>query len=136
MNRERPTHINLPGIGVDPFAGYAIAWATLDEAETADALTELEDWIQWLTSRYGLDHRHVPACWAGHGELIEELSALHTAWQRAYAPDAPGDAPLRWHEAFDASRERLQSWVARTGCRGPAHVARTAAAARRRQGSA
>lgn len=121
MNGEKPTHINLPGIGVDAFAGYAIAWATLDEAETADALMELGDWIQWLTIRYGLDHRHVPNCWSAHGELIEELSALHTAWQRAFAPDALGDAPLRWHEAFDATRVRLADWVARTGCRQCGH---------------
>lgn len=130
MNRERPTHINLPGISVDPFAGYAIAWATLDEAETADALMELEDWIQWLTSRYGLDHRHVPACWTGHGELIEELSALHTAWHRAFAPDAAGDAPLRWHEAFDAARSRLVDWVARTGCSPREHRPRLVASSK------
>lgn len=121
MNNQQPAQITIPGMGIDPFAGYAIAWPALDESETADALAELQDWLAWLTHRYGLDHRHVPACWALHGELIEELSALHTAWQRAYAPDATGEAPLRWHESFDGARSRLVDWVARTGCRADAH---------------
>jgi len=103
----------------------AIDWTDLEPDETEDTLDELADWITWVGHRYNLDHRHLPECWAEHGELIEELSALHTAWRRAYAPDALGESPLRWHEQFDSARRRLADWVARSGCRPNAHRSST-----------
>lgn len=121
MTSNQPYRSGTTNRRVDPFAAFALAWPTLSADETDDALAELEDWIDWLRDRYHLDHRHLPHCWALHSELIEELSALHTAWQQSYAPDADGSAPLRWHDAFDAGRQRLLDWVARTGCRPDNH---------------
>lgn len=121
MTTDEPYRSSTTTRRTDPFASYALAWPTLSAEETDDALAELEDWIDWLRDRYHLDQRHLPACWALHGELIEELSALHTAWQHSYAPDADGSAPLRWHDAFEVCRERLLDWVARTGCRPDSH---------------
>jgi hypothetical protein len=69
-----------PSSRPNPSAGRA-----LEDDEQATRLEELDDWTQWLVNRYALDHRVVPACWAQHGALLEELSALHTAWQTAYA---------------------------------------------------
>jgi hypothetical protein len=121
MTSNQPHRAGAMSRNVDPFAAYALAWPTLSPDETEDALAELEDWIDWLRDRYHLDHRHLPGCWAQHGELVEELSALHTAWQHSYQPDADGGAPLRWHEAFDLGRQRLLDWVGRTGCRPGQH---------------
>jgi len=84
-------------------------------------LPDLEPWVEWLAGHYTLDHRIIPPCWAQHWELIEELSALHTAWQDAYAETSHGDAPLTWHERFAPARQRLTDWVARTGCRANEH---------------
>ncbi len=84
-------------------------------------LVDLDAWVGWLIARYRLDARTIPPCWALHGELIEELSALRTAWSTAYATMANGDAPLAWHERFATARSRLQDWVARTGCRADEH---------------
>lgn len=123
MTTDKPYRSSTTTRQADPFASYALAWPTLSAEETDAALAELEDWTDWLRDRYHLDHRHLPGCWAQHGELIEELSALHTAWQHSYAPDADGSAPLRWHDAFDANRQRLLDWVARTGCRPGQHRA-------------
>ena len=83
MTSNQPYRSGTTNRRVDPFAAFALAWPTLSADETDDALAELEDWIDWLRDRYHLDHRHLPHCWALHSELIEELSALHTAWQHS-----------------------------------------------------
>lgn len=89
--------------------------------EQAHLLELLAGWVDWLSDRYRLDHRTIPPCWPEHGELIEELAALHLAWQAAYGQLAHGDAPLLWHEHFALSRERLRESVARSGCRATEH---------------
>ena len=96
-------------------------WPALTDKEAADALATLEDGIDWLVDRYHLDRRTVPGCWQRHGALIEELSALHTAWITAYVATTPGDRPLTWHHEFDLARHRLADWVARSGCRPGEH---------------
>lgn len=94
---------------------------SLPPEEQAHRLELLADWVAWLTGRYRLDHRTIPACWPEHGELIEELAALRLAWEAAYGQLAHGDAPLLWHEHFNLARERLRDDVARSGCRAREH---------------
>lgn len=98
-----------------------LLWAALTPDEQHHHLEELDLWVTWLTDHYHLDHRHVPTCWTKHWELIEELSALHLAWQAAYATTAHADAALTWHERLAHARGRLTEWVARTGCRAGDH---------------
>ena len=96
-------------------------WCAHTPEAQAQALDELESWIEWLVDRYRLDHRTIPPCWSRHSELIEELSALRQAWQTAYSTLANGDAPLAWHEHFALARERLSVAVSRSGCRASEH---------------
>jgi len=96
-------------------------WAAQTPESQELLLEELDLWVTWLTDRYQLDHRTVPACWQEHGELVEELSALHLAWQGSFASSSAPDEPLRWHERFASARARIADWVARTGCRPDAH---------------
>jgi len=105
----------------DQFAPIPVCWPILTGAELAERREELEDWVRWLTDRYGLDHRTIPHCWQEHGALVEELSALRTGWVTAFAADARGDDPLRWHGDFEACRHRLADWTARIGCRPGEH---------------
>lgn len=102
-----------------------ICWA----AQTPDSrrlyLEDLDTWVTWLVVQYSLDRRHVPECWDEHWELVEELAALHLAWEGAFATTAQADAPLAWHERFAASRSRLAEWASRTGCRPGAHRSRS-----------
>jgi len=100
-----------------------LCWAALDPAQTAEALRDLTAWVDWLRERYRLDHRTIPGCWPEHGDLIEELSALHTAWQNAYTTGARPEAPLDWHTNFAHCQTRLTTAVARTGCRPHEHRA-------------
>ena len=98
-----------------------ICRARLHGDHATEVLDELTDWVQWLPHRFTLDPRTIPDCWDQHGPLIEELSALYTAWQTAYAPTAEGDAPFAWMNQFALARQRLTNWAARTGCRPGAH---------------
>ena len=100
-----------------------IEWASLTPSEEADRLDDLDPWVRWLVQRYRLDQREVPPCWALHGELVEELAALRTSRQGAYARDAPLTGPSDWHQTLAATRHRLSQWTARTGCRVGLHRA-------------
>ena len=103
--------------------GVPVCWRTLNRDEKRNHLQELERWLTWLKRRYALDRRVLPPCWAEHGALVEELSALHTAWGVAYAVATAPDVPLRWHAEFASARQRLAEWVARSGCRPGEHRA-------------
>lgn len=111
-----PTDVFLPTIE-QPLGGPTpYLFAAHGPDEQLAALIELDRWVVWLVARYRLDHRTVPPCWASHGEVIEELSALRQAWAVAYASLGSADGPLTWHERFAHARARLVDWVARTGC--------------------
>lgn len=104
-----------------PFPPSPTCWPTLDPRQAREEMDGLTRWVTWLSARYGLDHRTVPACWPEHGALVEELSALQMAWVASYAETANPAAPLDWHTNFGATRQRLGDWVARTGCRPEQH---------------
>ena len=93
-----------------------VCWKILDRATAAREWPAMAEWVRWLATRYALAPRTIPPCWYSHGALVEELSALRTGWLAAFAPDAPGSAPLDWHTMFAASRSRLDESVSRGGC--------------------
>ena len=98
-----------------------VCWSALEGGELQEHLADLTEWITWIVWRYALDHRTVPPCWPEHGALIEELSALQTAWCAAFAVTADATQPLRWHAEFATARGRLGDWTARSGCRPGEH---------------
>ncbi|EYR62528.1 hypothetical protein N866_07795 [Actinotalea ferrariae CF5-4] len=100
-----------------------IMWTAHTPDERRHRLADLDVWVTWVVDHYKLDRRYIPECWTKHWELIEELSALHLAWESAYATTSRADAPLAWHERLGAARLRLADWVARAGCRPGAHRA-------------
>ena len=110
-----------PEFAQESFPPLPLCWRALNAQEHADQLGALGRWIGWLSDCYSLDHRIIPPCWGQHGALLEELSALWTAWRTAYASTSAGNAPLDWHVHFAASRQRLTDWVAKTGCRNGEH---------------
>ncbi|GAC1609918.1 MAG: hypothetical protein NVS3B26_13820 [Mycobacteriales bacterium] len=99
-----------------------VRWARLDSEQAADQWVLLIAWVDWLRDRYGL-HESVPACWYAHAPLVEELSALRTAWAGAFlsADARPGD-PIAWHEILDRTIGRVRRWD-RTGCSDGTHRA-------------
>ena len=93
-----------------------ICWAILDDATAARELSALAVWVRWLATRYILAPRTIPPCWHHHASLVEELSALRTAWLAAFAPDVPSVTPLDWHIMFWPARNRLEETVTYAGC--------------------
>jgi hypothetical protein len=93
-----------------------IRWRDLDTATSTAEVTRLADWVDWLTTRYNLDHRLIPPCWPEHGALVEELSALRTLWEASYIEDANPSSPLAFHRDLDLSLRRLREWTSRLGC--------------------
>jgi hypothetical protein len=100
-----------------------IDWTRLTGATAEDACAALDTWVRWLVTHYAIDTREVPACWAQHGDLFEELSALHIAHQAAFDPAGPPTGPADWHATLANTRARLQLAVARTSCRAGQHRA-------------
>lgn len=113
-----------------PGAGYELVtpfrWSALGtDSEVGAQLDELEEWVQWLVTRYRIDDIILP-CWWQHGAVIEELSALWWAWQAMNGAEAMPTDPLQWHHSFDLCLTRLEGrW--RTGCSRSSHTELAAA---------
>ncbi len=99
----------------DPAPLMPLNWITLNAEDAEHAWLELNAWVTWLRTTYGLSAAIVPPAWHRHPELVWEFSALHTYWQAAFHPHQDATAPLRWHEDFVQARLRLQHWVAASG---------------------
>ena len=97
--------------------GSPINWLDLGPDEARAELVDLDRWVKFLRTAYGLPPSIVPPLWHRHDELIWELSALHLAWLNAYHPDAPLSAPCSWHHDFTLARARLREWVSACGTR-------------------
>lgn len=82
---------------------------TLDTEQTQQLLTDLVDWVSWLTATFRLD-ADLPRCYARHPDLIEELLALRAARAAAYTTAAPPGAGLLWLQELDRARGRWQRW--------------------------
>jgi hypothetical protein len=97
-----------------------VNWATLDAEQAAEQWTLLTAWTDWLRDRYQL-HESLPACWYSHGAMVEELTALRSAWVVAYLdPQASPADPASWHDLLDRTRHRLHHWD-RNGCADGTH---------------
>jgi len=90
-----------------PLGAQVINWRTLTNAEARAAWKELRAWVEWFTVRYRISESVVPACWYKHGQLVEELSALHIAHTAAFDPSDAGFGPIGWHERLSIALPRL-----------------------------
>jgi len=78
----------------------AWCWRDLGPRAAEELSDQLTDWVDWIRSRYPLA-RKVPACWADHPEILEELTALWLAWQAAYQDrNASLTAASDWHDRW------------------------------------
>ncbi|MDF2506215.1 MAG: hypothetical protein K0Q52_74 [Microbacterium sp.] len=103
-------------LGFDPFdrhtpsdiiGGDTINWRTLTSADAAAVWEALREWVEWFTTRYSVPVSTVPDCWWQHGQLVEELSALHAAHNAAFDPSDTGFGPIGWHERLSIALPRL-----------------------------
>ena len=84
-----------------------INWNLLSAHDAEGAWLELNQWVNWLRTTYGLPASVIPPMWHRHPELHWELSALHTHWLNAYDPQQNGSAPIGWHRDFADARQQI-----------------------------
>lgn len=94
-----------------------INWNLLTADEAEAEWLDLNAWVRWLRTTYGLPPAVLPPFWHRHDELVWELSALHTHWLNAYDTDGSPSAPVAWHRDFADVRNRLREWISTSGTR-------------------
>lgn len=92
-----------------------IQWSLLTATEAEYEWYALNEWAHWLRKRYRLPAAILPPFWHRHGELVEELSALHLHYLGCFHRDQDGSGPLGWHSDFDLWQKRMQEWVTISG---------------------
>lgn len=102
--------------------GEPVRWDDLPPAKRAKLWPEFVAWVIWLADRYELTTDQVPRqCWWRHGAVVEELTALWTSHQSAYAADMDGgSAPYLWQDALGRAIERIGRYWLGT-CRNGQH---------------
>jgi hypothetical protein len=91
----------------DPLGAHIVNWRTLPDHKAPTAWNALRAWVEWFTVRYRISESVVPPCWYKHGQLVEELSALHTAHDVAFDTTDSGYGPIGWHERLSLALPRL-----------------------------
>jgi len=93
----------------------------------------LEEFVAFLDCRYAWTAEQLlPACWAEHGALVEELTSLY--WSRVNAFEGPKptvDLAQAWHhQTLPGFYQRLRGWLGDRGgeCRAGQHPALSPAA--------
>ena len=94
-----------------------INWNLLDADQAEIEWRDLDHWVKWLKSTFGLPPNIVPPYWHRHDELVWELSALHCHWLSCYHESASPSAPIAWMREFSDARYRLRDWVSICGTR-------------------
>jgi hypothetical protein len=95
-------------------AGAPVCWDDLEEAKRAALWPEFVAWVIWMADRYEVTNDQIPRqCWWQHGAVVEELTALWTSHQSAYAQgEDAGSAPYLWQDALARAIERIgRLWV-------------------------
>jgi hypothetical protein len=91
-----------------PSDGPAPIWHELPASDAAVRWAELEPWVRWLVERYRLGPL-IPPCWPAHGWAVEELSALHAAWNGVYRGPGFPDGPSNWMNLLAQLLGRIQA---------------------------
>lgn len=99
----------------DPIGGHAVNWRTITDEDAAGEWMLLRAWVEWFTTRYNIPLSTIPNCWWRHDGLVEELSALHTAWVASFDESDAGLGPIGWHERLAIARGRWRE-VYTGGC--------------------
>lgn len=94
-----------------------VNWNLLDAEQAEAEWSDLDAFVHWLKTTFGLSPAIVPPYWHRHDELIWELSALHTHFLACYDETSSPSAPIAWMRDFADARHRLRDWVAACGTR-------------------
>jgi hypothetical protein len=96
---------------------HPLNWNLLTGEEAESEWLDLNAWVHWLRTTYGLPPTVIPPYWHRHDELVWELSALHLHWLNSYDSEGTPAGPFAWHRDFAEARNRLRDWVSTCGTR-------------------
>ncbi|MFK4184347.1 hypothetical protein ACI2L4_10060 [Streptomyces sparsogenes] len=105
--------------------GAPLLWNDVDAEEWPKLWPKFVNWVVWLADRYEMTTDQLPRqCWWKHGAVVEELTALWTSHQSAYASgEDGGSAPYLWQDALARAIERIgRFWLG--SCRNGQHKER------------
>ena len=109
-------------------AGTLTEWHEMTPGQQLTAWAALRAWVTWLCDRYELTvEDRLPACWAQHPGLVEELWALR-AWRTEIyggAQPSAGQAARYWHAELERVLHAATTRYAagcRAGHRGAPHL--------------
>ena len=60
-------HVQRPDIAADDVPPIPVCWPALTPDRADGYLQGLTAWVGWISDRFQLDHRTIPACWPAHG---------------------------------------------------------------------
>ena len=94
-------------------------WRDLPADEMPGEWDRLRAFVEWFVPRYELSESDIPPCWYRHGRLVEELSALRSAWDASFIVETDGGlGPIGWHERYALARVRMREAYPGTCARG------------------
>ena len=107
-------------------------WAHMGPGDAAQMWEALGDFVAYLDARYAWTcEQLIPACWAEHGALVEELTTLFWSRHAAFEGDKPTiEAAQAWHHHYlPGFYQRLRWWLGENGssCRAGQHPAQSPA---------
>jgi hypothetical protein len=106
-------------------AGAPVVWEDLEDDEHTLLWRQFVRWVVRTADTYELTTDQLPRqCWWLHGAVVEELTALWTGHQSAYAgTEDAGSAPYLWQDALARAIERIgRTWLGT--CRNGQHKQR------------
>ena len=72
-------------------------------------------------TRFHIDARVIPPCWARHNGMVEALTALRDLERDCYSHKAPPSAAVDWFRGFREIEARLIELAALTNCTAREH---------------
>ena len=97
-------------------------WPDLATGDSrAEALESLGAWMdEVLRARHPEMYNRLGACWYQHPDVLDELTALRSAWYAAYRdPEASATAAIEWHDRWlPGAMRRCRTAIRARGCKG------------------
>jgi hypothetical protein len=125
---ELSPQVPPPALTLKPPMVGRNGWNWVDRhGEEAAAMAErLHGFVAYFNDRYAWTADHlIPACWARHGALVEEITTLMwSRWSAFESPDATAEAAQSWHTYYlPGFLARVHTWLGSAGpeCRAGHH---------------
>lgn len=115
-----PTAGTAPGNDFGMLAG-PLHLPSLTPAEHTQLMTGLRPWVAQLVTRFHIDTRVIPPCWARHTGMVEALAALRDLERDCYHDQARPCAGVDFFRGYREIEARLTEIASLTCCTAREH---------------